>query len=50
MQFGVFGFGSFEDVKVRIGVFPECEEILIGRLRFGSVPLQSVRASNAEMS
>jgi hypothetical protein len=45
----VFRFGSNEDGNIRVGLFPETEEILICRLGFGSVALQNIGASEAEM-
>ena len=50
LQLCVLGFGSDEDWNVRVGIFPEREEILIGRLGFGVVVLQGVGAGEAEMS
>ena len=39
LQFCVFGFRCDEDGNVRVGVFPQREEILIRRLGFGGVAL-----------
>ena len=36
VQLGGFGFGGDEDENVRVGVFPEGEEILIGGAGFGT--------------
>jgi hypothetical protein len=38
-QLGVLRFGSDEDGDVRVGVFPERQEIVIGRLGLGGVAL-----------
>ena len=38
-----------EDGDVWVGVFPECEEILIGRPGFSSVSLHGVGAAKAKM-
>jgi hypothetical protein len=48
-QFGVFGFGGNKDGNVGVGVFPECQKILIGRLGLGGVALQDVGAGKAKM-
>jgi hypothetical protein len=45
---GVFHFGSDEDRNVRVGVFPEREEILIGRLAFGGVALQCAGSADLQ--
>lgn len=37
MQPGVLGFGLLQDGYVGVGVFPKCEEVLIGGAGFGSV-------------
>ena len=44
LQLRVFGLGGNQDKKVWVGVFPECEEILMGCLSLGGVALQSVGA------
>jgi len=44
LQLCVFRFGFLQDRDVRVGVFPEREEILIGGAGFGGVPLQGVSA------
>jgi len=49
LQFRVLRFGFFQDGDVRVGVFPEGEEILICRLGFGGVALQGVSATDLEM-
>jgi len=49
LQLRVFRFGSEEDRNVRVGVFPEREEILIGDAGFGGVALQGVGAGDAQM-
>jgi hypothetical protein len=48
-QLRVFRLGSDENRNVRVGVFPEREEILIGRLGFGGITLQDVGAGETEM-
>ncbi len=35
VELSVFGLGLFEDGDVRVGVFPEGEEILVGGAGFG---------------
>jgi hypothetical protein len=42
VQLGVFGFGLLQDRNVGLGVFPECEEILIGRLGFCGVAFERI--------
>jgi hypothetical protein len=42
----MFGFGLLQDGDV--GVFPECEEILIRGARFGVVALHRVGVAEAE--
>ena len=49
LQFRVFRRGLLEDGNVGVGAFPECEEILICHLSLGSVALQDIGASKAEM-
>jgi hypothetical protein len=49
LQFGVLCLGLLQDGDVRVGVFPEREEILIGRLGLGGVALHGVGASETEM-
>jgi hypothetical protein len=49
LQLPVLRFRSDEDRNVRVGVFPQREEILIRRLGFGGVALLRVGASEAEM-
>ena len=39
LQLREFRLGLLEDGNVRVGVFPEREEILIGRLGLGGVAL-----------
>src|SRR5271166_3305974 len=45
----VFCFGFFQDWHVRVGVLPECEEILVGAFGFGGVALHGVGATDLEM-
>jgi hypothetical protein len=44
LQFGVFGFGGDEDGDVRVGVFPERQEIVVGseRARTGGVGIRTM--------
>src|ERR1700693_5314708 len=37
LQLGVFRFGFFQDGNIRVGLFPECEEILVGGAGAGIV-------------
>jgi hypothetical protein len=46
---GVFGFGLLQDGDVRVGVFPEGEEVLIGSLCSGAVALHRVGSTELEM-
>src|SRR5215469_15891141 len=48
LQFCVFRLGLLQDGDVRVGVFPECEEILIRRLGFGVVSGEYVSAAKAQ--
>src|ERR1019366_4089967 len=48
LQFCVLGFGLFQDGDVRIGVFPENEELLVSGSRLVRVALENVGASQAE--
>ena len=49
-QFRVLRFRSDENRNVRVGIFPEREEILIGRLSFGGIALHGVGAGQASWS
>ena len=49
LQFRVLGFGLLQDGDVGVGVFPEREEILIGRLGFGGVALHCIGSAYLEM-
>src|SRR5260370_42496001 len=49
LQLGVFGLGGDEDGDVGVGVFPQRQKILIGRLGLGGVALQGISAGNAEI-
>ena len=42
-------FGLLQDGDVRVGVFPEGEEILIGSTGFGSVALQNIGTCETKM-
>jgi hypothetical protein len=49
LRFGsVLCFRSDQDWKLRIGIFPEDEEVLVGGFGFGGVALQSVGASRLQ--
>jgi hypothetical protein len=43
LQFRVLGSGLFEDGDVGVGVFPECEEILVGGQRPHSFRTEAAR-------
>jgi hypothetical protein len=47
LQLCVFQLGLLQDGNAGVGVFPEGEEILIGSLRLGIVPLEGERAGQA---
>ena len=49
LQLRIFRFRSYEDGDVRVGVFPQCEEIQIGRLGLGGVALHGVGSADLEM-
>ena len=49
LQLRVFRFRSDEDGDVLVCVFPEREEILIGRLGFGGVASHGVGSSELQM-
>jgi hypothetical protein len=49
LQLGVFGFGGDEDGDVRIGVFPEGEEVLVRVTGIGLVGLCGVGARYSEL-
>jgi hypothetical protein len=49
LKLGNLGFRLFQNLEVRIGVFPECEEVLVGAASFGSVARDHVRAGKSEM-
>ncbi len=49
-QLCVFGLGGDEDGNVKVTVFPEREEILIGRLGSCGIALQGIGPANLEMS
>src|SRR4029077_2412854 len=48
-QLRVLGLGCNQDRYVRVGVFPEREEILVGDAGFGGVALQGVGAGETEI-
>jgi hypothetical protein len=45
----VLGFALLQDGNVGVGIFPQREEILIGRLGLGGVALHGVGASHLKM-
>ena len=45
LQHGVFCFGFFQDRDVRVGVFPEREEILVGSPCLGLISRQNERSA-----
>ena len=49
MQFSVFLFRLLEDRDVGIGVFPQGEEVLIGRSGFDGFPLHGIGSTDLEM-
>src|ERR1700730_5265582 len=49
MELCVFGLGRDEHGNVRVGVFPERQEILIRRLGLGGVALHGIGTGEAEM-
>ena len=48
LYFRVFGLGLLEDGDVGVGVFPECEEVLIRGFCFGGIALHGVSASQLQ--
>ena len=48
-QLCVFLFGLEKDRDVRIGVFPECEEVLVRLAGVGQISVKRVRARKAEV-
>jgi hypothetical protein len=49
LQFRVLGLGLLQNGYVGVGVFPECEEILVRGASFCGVALQGVGASKTKM-
>ncbi len=49
MKLRVLRLRGNQDGDVRVGVFPECEEILIGSLGFDGVALHSIGSADLEM-
>jgi hypothetical protein len=49
LQLRVLRFRSDEDGNVRVGVLPECEEILISGLGFGGVALHDIGATELKV-
>ena len=49
LELRVLGLGLLQDGNLRVGIFPECEEILIGNAGFGGLPLHSESASDFEV-
>ena len=50
LQFCVFRFGLLQDGNVGVGVFPQIEEVLVGRSGFGRFALHGVRTFRPEAS
>jgi hypothetical protein len=50
VEFGVFGLGLDEDGDVGVGVFPECEGILVGAARGSVVAAGGVGTRQANVS
>src|ERR1700751_2921909 len=48
-EFRILGLGGDEDGDVWVSIFPESEEILIGRLGFDGFALHGVGAAKAEV-
>jgi hypothetical protein len=49
MQLGVFGFCGYEDGDIGVGVFPECEEIVVGGTSLRCVALKGIGAGKTEV-
>src|ERR1700674_588648 len=49
LQLCIFCLGLLQDGNVGIGVFPECEEVLISHASVRDVALQRIRACEVEM-
>jgi hypothetical protein len=49
LQLRVFRLGLLQNGDVWVGVFPQCQEILIGGTGFGCVALQGVGAGEAKV-
>ena len=49
-ELGVLGFGFFQDGDVRVGIFPQCEEILVGSAGLGRVAGQCVGSADLQVS
>ena len=49
LQLRVFVFGFSQDGDVRVGVFPEREEVVIGGFCFCHVALHGIRSGNLKM-
>jgi hypothetical protein len=50
LQLGIIHLGLLQNGNVRVGVFPEREEIIVGSLRFGGVALHGLGAGELQMS
>ena len=48
-EFGVLGFGFFQDGDIRVGIFPQREEILVGGAGAGVVASQSAGAPQLQV-
>src|SRR5712692_38832 len=46
----VLSLGLLQDRDLRVGFFPKSKEILVGAAAFGSVPYESIRAPQSQMS
>jgi len=49
LQLGVFRLGLLKDADVGVGVFPQSEEILVGRLCLGLISRQGVGSAQLQV-
>src|SRR5277367_5993611 len=49
MQLLILRLGPFKDRNVRVSIFPEGEEILVGDPGFGGISLQNIGAAETKM-
>ena len=49
MQGGVFALGFFQDGDIRVGVLPQCQEILVSNFGFCGIAGERVGAARTEM-